>query len=46
MDDWDAPDGIDLNGPLPHHKIQILWKRAAAGSATLVAAKHPGEQPI
>ena len=25
---------------------QILWKRAAAGSATLVAAKHPGEQPI
>ena len=24
MDDWDAPDGIDLNGPLPHHKIQAI----------------------
>lgn len=23
-DDRDAPDGIDLNGPLPHHKIQAI----------------------
>ncbi len=24
MDDWDVPGGIDLNGPLPHHKILAI----------------------
>jgi hypothetical protein len=24
MDDWDVSGGIDLNGPLPHHKILAI----------------------